>query len=54
MYTGYNALNLALLVPENGRVVACEINEEYVKTAKTFFTEVCQNKTYFTRFVGFF
>ncbi|XP_055026556.2 catechol O-methyltransferase domain-containing protein 1 [Misgurnus anguillicaudatus] len=39
MYTGYNALNLALVVPESGRVVACEINEEYVKTAKAFFTE---------------
>ncbi|KAI7805989.1 catechol O-methyltransferase domain-containing protein 1 [Triplophysa rosa] len=39
MYTGYNALNLALLVPENGRVVACEINEQYVNTAKPYFTE---------------
>ncbi|XP_016123870.1 catechol O-methyltransferase domain-containing protein 1 [Sinocyclocheilus grahami] len=39
MYTGYNALNLALVVPENGLVVACEINEEYVKIGKPFFTE---------------
>ncbi|KAG1950641.1 S-adenosyl-L-methionine-dependent methyltransferases superfamily protein [Pimephales promelas] len=39
MYTGYNALNLALVVPENGRVVACEINEEYVEIAKPFFIE---------------
>ncbi|XP_052428125.1 catechol O-methyltransferase domain-containing protein 1 [Carassius gibelio] len=39
MYTGYNALNLALVVPENGLVVACEIDKEYVKIAKPFFTE---------------
>lgn len=39
MYTGYNALNLALVIPENGRVVACEIKEEYVKIAKPFFIE---------------
>ncbi|XP_073691284.1 catechol O-methyltransferase domain-containing protein 1 [Garra rufa] len=39
MYTGYNALNLALVVPENGLVVACEIDEEYVKIGKPFFKE---------------
>uniref|UniRef100_A0A8C2CMS0 Catechol-O-methyltransferase domain containing 1 n=1 Tax=Cyprinus carpio TaxID=7962 RepID=A0A8C2CMS0_CYPCA len=39
MYTGYNALNLALVVPENGLVVACEISEEYVKIGKPFFKE---------------
>ncbi|XP_073775942.1 catechol O-methyltransferase domain-containing protein 1 isoform X1 [Danio rerio] len=40
LYTGYNALSLALVVPENGRVVACEINEDYVKIGKPFFAEV--------------
>ncbi|XP_077053279.1 catechol O-methyltransferase domain-containing protein 1 [Siphateles boraxobius] len=39
MYTGYNALNLALVIPENGRVVACEISEEYVKIGKPYFIE---------------
>uniref|UniRef100_A0A673J0H6 Catechol-O-methyltransferase domain containing 1 n=1 Tax=Sinocyclocheilus rhinocerous TaxID=307959 RepID=A0A673J0H6_9TELE len=39
MYTGYNALNLALVVPENGLVVACKINEVYVNISKPFFKE---------------
>lgn len=40
MYTGYNALSMALSVPENGRVVACETEETYINIAKPFFTEV--------------
>lgn len=40
MYTGYNALSMALAMPENGYVVACEIEENYVNIAKPFFKEV--------------
>lgn len=40
MYTGYNALNMALSIPENGRVVACEIENAYVDIARPFFKEV--------------
>uniref|UniRef100_A0A674BB13 Catechol-O-methyltransferase domain containing 1 n=1 Tax=Salmo trutta TaxID=8032 RepID=A0A674BB13_SALTR len=39
MYTGYNTLNMALVVPEKGQVVACEIDDEYVNIAKPFFKE---------------
>ncbi|XP_049927824.1 catechol O-methyltransferase domain-containing protein 1 isoform X1 [Epinephelus moara] len=39
MYTGYNALSMALAMPENGHVVACEIEETYIDIAKPFFKE---------------
>lgn len=40
MYTGYNTLSMALAMPHNGRVVACEIEDTYVNIAKPFFEEV--------------
>uniref|UniRef100_A0A3Q4B6X9 Uncharacterized protein n=1 Tax=Mola mola TaxID=94237 RepID=A0A3Q4B6X9_MOLML len=39
MYTGYNALSMALAMPASGKVVACEIHDTYVNIAKPFFKE---------------
>ncbi|XP_061306998.1 catechol O-methyltransferase domain-containing protein 1 isoform X2 [Pezoporus flaviventris] len=39
VFTGYNTLNMALVLPDNGRVVACDINEDYVKIGKPLWKE---------------
>ncbi|XP_019357913.1 PREDICTED: catechol O-methyltransferase domain-containing protein 1 isoform X1 [Gavialis gangeticus] len=39
VFTGYNTLNMALILPDNGRVVACDINEDYVNIGKPLWKE---------------
>ncbi|XP_055517566.1 catechol O-methyltransferase domain-containing protein 1 [Leucoraja erinacea] len=39
VYTGYNTMNMALAVPADGRVVACDINVDFVNIGKPFWRE---------------
>lgn len=36
VFTGYSTLCVALALPEGGRVVACDINDEYVRVGQPF------------------
>lgn len=35
-FTGYSALAMALALPEHGRLIACEINKDYIEFAKHY------------------
>lgn len=38
-FTGYSALSVALGLPENGKVIACDINGEWTKIARRFWEQ---------------
>lgn len=39
VFTGYSALAIALALPPDGKVVACEVNEEYAKIARRYWQQ---------------
>jgi len=39
VFTGYSALAVALALPPDGRVIACDISEEYTAVARRFWKE---------------
>jgi len=39
VFTGYSSLAVALALPEDGRVIACDVNEEYTAIARRYWRE---------------
>lgn len=42
-FTGYSALAVALALPPEGKVIACDVNEEWTNTAKRFWQQAGVN-----------
>jgi caffeoyl-CoA O-methyltransferase len=39
VFTGYSSLAVALALPDNGRIIACDVSEEYTSIARRFWRE---------------
>ena len=45
VFTGYSAVSIAMALPEDGHVIACDITDEYINIGKPLWKEVSDHDT---------